>query len=148
MKFFSAMRNWLVEDVGWKFFSLVLAIAIWLTVHRILTGFALPAADSGGSTLTYGNLPVLVVAAAADVHLYRVVPDSVEVTVTGSPETIGKLQANQIRATVDLTGIDSDKDLKRGVDITVPAGVTVVSVLPDKVGVIVPPPPAGKQNSP
>ena len=68
---------------------------------------------------------------------------------TAPPETIGKLQANQIRATVDLTGIvDSGKDLKRGVDITVPAGVTVVSVLPDKVGVIVPPPPAGKQNSP
>ena len=90
------------------------------------------------ATLTYGNLPVLIVAAAADVHLYRVVPESVKVTVTGSPEAIAILQANQIRATVDLTGIDAAKDLKRSVDVAVPSGVTVVSVEPAKVGVIVP----------
>jgi hypothetical protein len=75
------------------------------------------------------------------VHLYRVVPENVKVTVTGSPETIAVLQANQIRATVDLTGIDSAKDLKRSVDVSVPSGVTVVSVEPSKVGIIVPPSP-------
>jgi YbbR domain-containing protein len=49
------------------------------------------------------------------------------------------LQANQIRAIVDLTGIESAKDLKRRVDISVPSGVKLVSVDPPKVGVIVPP---------
>ena len=139
MKFLSAFRAWLVDDVGWKFFSLILAVAIWLTVHRILMESALPVANSGGSTLTYGNLPVLVVAAASDVHLYRVAPESVKVTVSGSPEAISVLQANQIRATVDLTGVDSARELKRAVDVSVPAGVTVLKVEPAKVGVIVPP---------
>ncbi len=138
MNFLSTLRVWLLEDFGWKIFSLILAVAIWLTVHKILLESAAPVVNNGGSTLTYGNLPVLIVAAAADVHLYRVVPESVKVTVTGSPEAIAILQANQIRATVDLTGIDAAKDLKRSVDVAVPSGVTVVSVEPAKVGVIVP----------
>jgi YbbR domain-containing protein len=139
MKFFSAFRGWLVEDIGWKIFSLILAVAIWLTVHKILLESGMPVANNGGSTLTYGNLPVRIVATAADVHLYRVVPESVKITVTGSPEAIAVLQANQIRATVDLTGIDSAKELKRNVEVSVPSGVSVVSVEPAKVGVIQPP---------
>ena len=139
MKFLSAIRAWLVDDVGWKIFSLILAAAIWLTVHRILLESFMPSSGAGGSTLTYGNLPVFIVASAADVHLYRVAPETVKITVSGSPETIAVLQANQIRATVDLTGIDSARDLKRSVDVAVPSGVTVISVEPAKVGVIVPP---------
>jgi YbbR domain-containing protein len=141
MNFLSTLRAWLVEDVGWKIFSLILAVAIWLTVHRILQEPIAPVTSTGGATLTYGNLPVLIVATAADVHLYRVVPENVKVTVTGSPEAIAVLQANQIRATVDLTGIDFAKDLKRSVDVAVPSGITVLNVEPPKVGVIVPPAP-------
>jgi YbbR-like protein len=139
MKFLPTLRAWLVEDFGWKIFSLLLAVGIWFTAHKILLESASSTPAAGGATLTYGNLPVLIVAAAADVHLYRVVPENVKVTVTGSPEAIATLQASQIRATVDLSNVDAAKDLKRGVDVSVPAGVTVVSVEPAKVGVIVPP---------
>jgi hypothetical protein len=42
---------------------------------------------------------------------------------------------------VDLTSLDGAKDLKRNVEVAVPSGVTVVSVEPAKVGVIMPPAP-------
>ena len=101
------------------------------------SGFTLLGVDVSGQT-------ALIVATAADVHLYRVVPESVKVTITGSPDVIAVLQANQIRATVDLTGVDAARDFKRNVEVSVPAGVTVVSVEPAKVGVIVPPAPVTK----
>ena len=137
------LRDLFIKDWGWKLFSLLLAASIWLTAHNIIE----PKNSAGihiGSTLTYGNLPVFIVASAADVHLYHVMPDTVSVTVSGSPEVISILQANQIRATVDLTDIDSGKDLKRRVDVSVPSGVTLINVDPPRVGVLIPPTPAKK----
>jgi YbbR domain-containing protein len=87
---------------------------------------------------------VLVVSTASDVRDFRVVPDTVAVKVSGSPEVMADLQANQIRAVVDLTDIQSARDLRRRVDISMPPGVTLVSVDPPKVDVIVPPPPDKK----
>ena len=137
------LRDIFIKDWGWKSFSLLLAAVIWLTVHNIIE----PKSATGvhvGSTLTYGNLPVFIVASAADVHLYHVMPDTVSVTVSGSPEVIAVLQANQIRATVDLTDVDSGKDLKRHVDVSVPSGVTLVNVEPPQVGILIPPNPVKK----
>jgi YbbR domain-containing protein len=133
------MRDLFIKDWGWKLFSLFLAVGIWLTVHRILQESIEPSPHDGASTLTYGNLPVLIVASASDVHLYRVAPNNVSVTVSGSPDAIAILQANQIRATVDLTDIESASDLKRRVDVSVPSGITLISVQPTRVGVIIPP---------
>jgi len=83
----------------------------------------------------------MVVAAASDVRYYRVAPATVSVTVSGPPEVMAILQANQIRAVVDLTDIEAAKDLKRRVDVYVPPGIALVRVEPAKVGVIVPPRP-------
>jgi len=134
------MRDLLIKDLGWKLFSLFLAAAIWFTVNRILHESNAPASSVAGDQVTYESLPVFIVSTAEDVHLYHVVPDTVSVTVSGSREIIGKLQGNQIRATVDLTGIGTAKDLKCSVSVSVPSGVTLDSVEPQKVSVIVPPP--------
>lgn len=135
-----ALRDWFIKDLGWKLFSVVLAVTIWLTVYKIRE-------ESGGSTpalagdrLTYDDLPVLVVSTAADVRNFRVMPDTVAVTVSGPPDVMAVLQANQIRAVVDLTGIESGKEFRRRVDVSMPPGVTLVSVKPSSVDVIVPPP--------
>jgi hypothetical protein len=133
------LREILIKDFGWKLFSLLLAVFIWLTVHKIIEEPKNSVAAADSSSVTYNSQPVLIVAAAADVHLYRVVPSTVSVTVSGPVEVMAVLQQNQIRATVDLSDIDSAKDLKRHVDISGPSGITIVNVDPPQVGIIIPP---------
>lgn len=130
------IRDLLIRDLGWKLFSLLLAVMIWLTVHRILEE------RSTGSPVIYSGVPVLIVAAAADVHFYHVSPALVDVTVSGTPEAMAMLQTNQIHAVVDLAGLPDLKPLggtRQSVDVSVPPGVTVIKVDPPQVNVVAPP---------
>jgi YbbR domain-containing protein len=128
------MRNWIAKDFGWKMFSVFLALVVWLTVHKIYEEPG--AATSQARENTYGDLPVLVVSEASDVHDFRVVPATVSVTVSGPPDAMAVLQADQIRATVDMT---AGKELRRKVEVSTPPNVTLVGVDPPKVSVITPP---------
>ena len=133
------MRHWFTNDVGWKLFSVILAVGIWITVHQILGGGENPVAlVVGEKQATYQNIAVLVVSSAADVRQFRVLPDMVSVTVSGSVTTLTALQPDQIRAVVDLTGIESAKELSRPVDVSLPPGQRLVSVNPNSVSVLVP----------
>jgi YbbR domain-containing protein len=132
------MRDWLTKDFGWKLFSVFLAVVIWLTVHKIYEEPKAATTPVAGSTVTYGNLPVLVVSAATDVRGFRVIPSMVSVTVSGPPDVMAVLEANQIRAVADLTDFDSVNNLRCHVDVSTPPGVTLVSVEPPDVGVIAP----------
>lgn len=129
------VRDLFIKDWSWKLFSLLLALGIWLTVHRILQEASPPVESTGRSTLTYENLPVLIVSSAADVSHYRVAPTAVKVTVSGPSEVMDKLQATQVRAVVDLTDITSAGDWQRQVNIFAPPNVTLIRIEPQTVTV-------------
>jgi hypothetical protein len=131
------MRDLLFKDYGWKLFSLLLAAFIWYTVHKLIEEPGV--AGGGANTVTYGDLPVLIVATAADAHLYHINPDKVSVTVSGPADTMSKLEESQIRATVDLSDLGSAKDLDQPVEVSVPPGVELISIIPAKV-IVIPPP--------
>jgi YbbR domain-containing protein len=134
------LRDLFIKDWGWKLFSLLLAAAIWLTVHKTFIDEPKNSdANAASSPVTYHNLTVSIVSRTADMHLYRALPNTVSVTVSGPPEVIAVLQANEIRATVDLTENDSVRDLKWRVDVSVPPWVKLVNIDPPRVGVIIPP---------
>ena len=133
------MRDLFFKDLGWKLLSLFLALAVWLTVHQIDMESDNTLLATAGSTVTFSSLPVLIVSTASDVRDFRVAPNTVSVTVSGPINVIANLQASQIRPMVDLTDIAAAKDLNRRVDVSTPAGVTLISVTPPRVGVILPP---------
>ena len=133
------LRDLFLKDFGWKLFSLLLAVFIWYTVHKIIEEPQPAGSSTFVAPTTYGELPVLIVATAADMHLYHVKPDKVSVTVSGPSDIMSVLQANEIRVTVDLSKYDPTKDSEQTIDVSVPGGVTLVKVTPPKVSVIVPP---------
>jgi YbbR domain-containing protein len=138
------MRDWLTKDFWWKFFSVVLAVTIWLTVHKIYEEPRPAGVAANGSTFTYNNLPVRVLSASADVHDFRVAPASVKVTISGPAESMNTLQIGHVHAVVDLTDTNLARDLRRPVEISAPTNVTVTGVDPPNVLVILPPAPDKK----
>ena len=128
------MRDWLTKDFYWKAFSLLMAIGIWLTVHRISGEPEKQTPGASNMKNTYG-LHLLAVSADADVHNAQLVPSAVNVTVIGPPEIMNNLQPRQIQAVVNLTGFTSVRDLQRDVEISLPSGVTVVNIDPSQVSV-------------
>lgn len=127
------LRNLVLEDIWLKLFSLALAILIWFTVTFVSQK------DVRTDTRVLVNLPVSLLSSVEDVHNFKVNPDRVKVTVQGDFETLQRLQSEGVRARVDLTGIAAGHELRKPVEVSVPAGVTFLRVVPDHVQVILPP---------
>ncbi len=130
------MRNWFTKDFHWKAFSVLMAIGIWLTVHRESEA---PAARTPGFTEnTYENVPVLAVSAGADVGNAQLVPRVVSAVISGPPALMSDLNSSQIHAFVNLTGFNSAQNLECDIEIALPPGATVVHVDPPRVTVTLP----------
>ena len=133
-------RELLFRDFLLKLFSLALAVLIWL-----VASISVQKQGSPASTLiltpqerTFSNLPVLVMSSAQDVRNIKVNPNHVEVMVRGEAKLVQSLQGSDIRAMVDLTGIETARDLKKRIEISTPAGISHVLVAPEYVEVIYP----------
>jgi YbbR domain-containing protein len=135
-----AKRDWVTKDFSWKFASLIVAIVIWHIVHAGIREEPLaenPTIFSNSATFT--NLPVLVVSAAADVRQFKVNPATVSVTVSGVQQFVEALTPDEIHPMVNLTDIEPGQNLSKRVDVSMPPGITLVSVDPAEVNVVVPP---------
>ena len=133
------LREIFIKDFGWKLFSLLLAAFIWYTVHKIIEEPKAAVVSPDNVPVIYPNVPVVLVATAADAHIFGVDSNAVAVTVSGAKEVMDVLQANQIHATVDVSGFDDkSRELNRRVDVSVPWGVTVIDVEPAQVKLIPP----------
>ena len=127
------LRNLVLEDFWLKLFSLALAILIWFTVTFVSQK------DTRIDTRVVVDLPVAVLSSVEDVHNFKVSPEKVRVTVRGDVEVVQKLQSGDILAFVDLTGIPAGHELSKPVQVSVPASVAFLRVVPDHVQVILPP---------
>src|SRR6185503_11332059 len=101
-----------------KLFSLALAILIWLTVWFSIHGestspwLALIGRPPDENVMT---VPVHVLDGASD-------PAQVTITLRGDPQVLKNLKPQNIRAEVDMTGVESANGLVLPVEIILPKG--------------------------
>ena len=128
------VRNLVVKDFWLKLFSLALAILIWFTVDFSLGKEVSPWSELIGRTADESvvTVPVVVPAGA---HNVDVAPDHVQVTLRGDPKLLQTLRPADVRAQVNLNGIESANGLLRPVEMILPQGVAYTRISPDEVEV-------------
>ena len=144
------LQNIFFRDFWLKLFSLMLAVLIWLTVWLFaIRKDVSPATALSNAQLedrTFYNIPVLVMSAAADVRDFKVSPSEVTIKVRGEAKKMRELenklrddpQAREIRALVDLTGIEPVQGMRKKIAVTTPPDITFESAEPDQVEIIEP----------
>jgi YbbR domain-containing protein len=133
------VRNLVVKDFWLKLFSLVLAILIWLTVQFSISKEVSPWSALIGRAVDEKVLTVPVSVPTADARTVTVDPAQVQVTLRGDPKLLKSLGAEDIRAIVDLTGVEMADGLSRHVQVILPAGISYTQLSPDAVEVRVSP---------
>lgn len=135
------LRHLFVDDFLLKLLSLVLALLFWLTVSFAIQekqGSPPPTLGSIPEIRSFFNLPVVVMSSASDVRNFKVSPNQVEVTVRGDSRLLQNIYSKDIRVMVDLTGIEAAENLRKRIEVSTPAGLTLVRVQPEEVEVIIP----------
>ena len=128
------------KDWLWKLLSLALATVIWGAVYNVTSNKSkVENPLSPRVERMFTRLPVLVVSSAADVRECKVQPENVSVTVRGAPEIMAQVTDREIEVRVDLTDIESARNLRKRVIVSTPPGVTFLSVEPAEVEVVIPP---------
>jgi hypothetical protein len=136
------IRDLVLKDIWPKLFCLAAALLIWKLVSPAVQENISPNTIFARRNIeeqTYFNIPVFVMSSASDVRGFKVGPNEVEVTVQGEKSVLRNLQAKDIRAVVDLTGIEAaPRGMRKRIEVTTPTGITFVRVLPAEVDVFVP----------
>jgi len=137
-----SLRNLVVKDFWLKLFSLALAVLVWKFVNEAVKKQLPPARATEAlqplQRQTFLRLPVVVMSSASDVRSLRVDPSEVAVTIQGDPDLVEKVLARDIHPMVDLTGVESARDLRKRIDVATPPGITYVRVDPPEVEIIFP----------
>jgi YbbR domain-containing protein len=134
----ATFRSVVYKDFWLKLFSFVLALLIWFTVSVSIDKEGARNPLIPAEQRTFAGLPVTILSSAEDARTLVVEPKEVDVTVEGNPKILRALRPKDIRAIVDLTNIRSAERLSKRIEVSSPAGVSLVRVEPEDVKVIIP----------
>jgi hypothetical protein len=147
------LRHLVFHDLLLKLFSLALAVLIWLTISFAIRKDAPSVPNLVPHPVRQASfvLPVMVLSSADNPREFKIEPKEVEATVEGDPKLIEALQRNDLKAVVDLNGIEAAHDLVKRIELSRPAGIIELRVVPREVKITIPPassPPSSSAEEP
>jgi hypothetical protein len=129
------VRNLVIKDLWLKLFALALAILIWLTVRFTISGEGSPLVALMGRRSDETVLTVPVVVTGTDAQSVGVDPPDVQITLRGDPALVKSLRIEDIRAQVNLSGVESAGGVLRPIEVVLPPGVAYTHLAPPEVEV-------------
>lgn len=132
------MRKLILENIWWKLFSLVLATLVWLAIN---TSNERNKAEEKlspvitVSTRTLPSVPITLMMAPGNTNQFHLNPSTIAVEVSGGPDALEKLQADQINAFVDVTHIEEEKEVSKDIQVQAPRGFVIKSFKPPRTSV-------------
>lgn len=133
------VRNLVAKDFWLKLFSLALGILIWALVHGSISKDEPILSALIGGAPDESVMIVPVQAPKIDKRHVSVAPATVQVTLRGDPKALEQLRTQDVRAQVDLSGVENADDLVRSIEMILPPGISYVHLVPDEVEVRVSP---------
>ena len=117
-----ALRELVTRNFWWKFFSLLLAALTWVTINaslqRAQERAQSPVVISG--TRFFTNIPLTLLTPPSSSRTFRVVPNLVNVQLSGKADDLQRLLPEQVLAFVDVTKIGDEKDVRQPIQIEAP----------------------------
>jgi len=127
------LRDAIWHNFGWKVLSLLLGMLVWYFVN---SSIAENTADDASAYTMVFQRPVSVIAPGLVGANVKVNPPEVRVTVRGSKDVLVNVNLSDIAVFVDLSGdVKTPTKTYRTVQVSLPAGVSKVSVVPSTVSV-------------
>jgi YbbR domain-containing protein len=135
-----ASRNIILHNFWWKLLSLLLAALMWLYIdmesqrdERI--------AEASKEVVTenrrpFYGIPITLLNSTANTNGYTITPGEVSVEVGGEDrKALDDLQARRVRAFVDITDAEDEKQFRRPILVQLPNDFTVLGIAPSNASV-------------
>lgn len=133
------IRNLVVKDFWLKLFSLALGILIWVLVNGSINKDEPISSALIGREADESVMMVPVRVPVMDTRNVSVSPSTVQVMLRGDPKTLHDLTIEDVRAEVNLSGIEIADGLLRPIEVILPPGVAYTHLVPEEVEVRVSP---------
>jgi YbbR domain-containing protein len=131
------VQDFILRNFWLKFFSVALAVVIWLSIHYDIHNGS-PLSELSINHLLaqeYIRVPVTIVTNTGDARVFRLTPSDVVVIAVGSEMALRRAANNNIKVTADVTDIQSKGPIPVELQSTAPQDVTVVELSPATVTV-------------
>ncbi|HEX4122629.1 MAG TPA: hypothetical protein VH619_18600 [Verrucomicrobiae bacterium] len=130
-------QDLILRNFWLKFFSVALAIVIWLSIHYDIHEGS-PSAQMSINRLAaqeYIRVPVTLVTNTGETRVFKVTPSDVVVIAVGEESALRRAANEKLKVSLDLTDFHSKDPTPMELQTSAPPDVTVMEVTPSTVTV-------------